>query len=253
MEIAEVVRIGSPEYPHLIVKGARRHQRWTISFGVSDSDPHTFPPELVDGQRRLAPGGREAILRHYVRRAAAGTRHHCVVWGPADCAWIDGAGGTRKGREPPEGEPVSPRDMNTSPALVEDVRTITLPARCIRSHLSVKILAPGYVEVAPAEPMRLAYLDEPLEDGEEDHRTGLLDGDGKLVPPETWRGQPVTGVENGWTLLGPIQPCGPGIVLREPWPDELAAACDAIAGKRLPASLHAAAWQAYRPERRSGT
>ena len=250
MKIVPIAGPSSREYPHLITRGARSNQRWRLDFATPTVGiaAHAFPHDLLDEHGRPTPEGRRAVLERFSRIARGSAARHCVVWSADECTWIDGRGRARDGRNPPEGIPVAPREMNSTPARPEHAWTIRLPAGCTHSHLSVRMIARGYVEIAPAGPMLLGHFDEPLEEGEDDPAAGMTDGLGIVAAPKTWRGQPVTGIVDGWTLTGPVQPCSDGVVMRNPWPDALAAACDRIAGRPLSDRIHDAAWRVYDPE-----
>lgn len=76
----------------------------------------------------------------------------------------------------------------------------------------------------------------------------MLAADGSLIAPKFYRGQPVTGIRDEWLLLGPVQAADDGVILRNPWPDHVRAACEEVAGMSLPSHLTDAAWRAIDPE-----
>lgn len=239
-------------FPNVITKGDHRNVRWRVSFAADTAGDHEpYAVELagsldVDGE--LTTLGRIRLTRMVAEKARRSKARFCVVWSADACTWFDEEGIGREGGKPPVGEPIDSLDYRHVPAIVDDLWHIELPEGSATPYLCVRTLARDYVELAPGEPMVLGHLDDPVPEGEVDPAEGMLDDDGNLVAPEIFRGQRVTGVRDEWTLLGPVQPSGPGTVLRAPWPEDVHAACESIAGRTLPRSLTDAAWRVVDPE-----
>ncbi|WP_242416547.1 hypothetical protein [Sphingomonas panni] len=125
------------------------------------------------------------------------------------------------------------------PLPMEDCTSVELPGGSGPSHLCILRIGPHHVEIAPGGHRTLGVLDEPPIVGRADPAAAFLDEGGRLRPPSIWRGQPVTSVDDGWTVLGPIQPIGDGVVLRNPSPQRLRQTCDRVAGRRLHDDVHA--------------
>ena len=48
-------------------------------------------------------------------------------------------------------------------------------------------------------------------------------------------------------LLGEVQPSDKGVILQNPWPDDVQRACDQVAGRNLDRRVHDAVWRALNP------
>ncbi|PCG15760.1 hypothetical protein [Sphingomonas adhaesiva] len=236
------------EYPHVITQGLRQNHRWMLAVSNKKTDaPGVVEDFVFVGAGYVDDAGRRAIVKRINGRARTSRARYCVVWSPDGCTWIEGDGMLREGKTPPLGNSADPWANASQPATVEWCWTIELPKGAEWSHICVRRIDANLVEIAPGEPMVLADFNEPDVPGLPDPAAGLLGPDGKLVAPRTYRGQPVTGIRDEWTLLGPVQPQEDGTFLRNPWPDDVADACDAIAGMSLPRRIHNAAWQAIYP------
>ena len=243
------------EYPHVVYKGARVNSRWTIlvsndlipPLGAADVNVFTGPG-LLDRRDKLTDLGRTTILARITERAKTSAARYCIVWGPESCTWIDGDGSTVDGRRPPKGEVSDPYMYDAVPLSIEWVFTLALPEGCPSTHLCIRRVDENLVEIALGEAMLLGDFSDPALPGFPDPAEKLLDEDGALVLPRTYRGQQVTGMTGEWIIDGPVQPIEHGIFLRNPWPEDVAKTCQELAGLPLPRELTAAAWRAIDPE-----
>ncbi len=243
------------DYPHIISQGIRQNQRSAMvvsnepvpsAFAVRD---YVFAsPGIVDDAGGLTEAGRRMIVRRLVDLAKRSKASYCVVWSPTSCTWFERDGKHRDGLVPPQGDLSNPWTGRAQDAPVEWCWTIRLPEGGEWSHLCVRRITRDLIEIAPGEPMMLADFNEPALEGIPDPAEGLLAPDGSLKPPRTYRGHIVTGVRDEWQLLGPVQPGDEGVILRNPWPDDVRQACEKVAGMPLPRRLTDAAWRAIDPE-----
>lgn len=245
---------GGPRlYPHLVTLGAGRNVRWLMEVGEGTSAGSTPIAHVFHGAGAIndagevTPVGRRLILDG-LRRSAEGSRSTaCVVWGDRACTFVMPDGSTVDGTRPPEGDPVYPEDYDRVRADVVDVRYVRLPEDVASPFLCVRQLDAGHVEVSSGSPMVLGHFDELPTTGPGSELRRHLDDDGRLVPPPVFRGVRTAGVENGHTLLGPVQPDGRETRIVEPWPQRVFAAAEEIAGARLPVAARDAVWRALEP------
>jgi hypothetical protein len=105
------------------------------------------------------------------------------------------------------------------------------------------------VEIVEGEHMVLGHL--PDDDIPTDSAGMELPAE-RVLPllPKTYRGAEITGYLCGG-ILGPVQPMefATPIILHDPWPHEVAQACQEIAGHRLPAQITDVVWDAVRERR----
>jgi hypothetical protein len=243
-----------PLYPHVITQGARRNGRSSIIVANEPlPEPQPGRAYVHVGEGYANPDGsatelgRIAILKKMRAQAKISKARYCVVWGPTSCTWIDGMGVCREGISPPEGDVAEPYYYDLLDMPMEPTSWIALPGTAEPTHLCIRRLDDHLVEIAPGEPIMLAAFDDPVAEGLRDPAERLLGPDGNLVQPETFRGQPVTGIRREWEILGPVQPYEGGQILRNPWPDDVRRACEAVAGRRLPPRIVEAAWQILHP------
>lgn len=243
------------EYPHVIVPGVRFHDRITLVVSAVPYEPewvsadHVFVGiDLLDDTGALTAKGQETILRRMIEMTRRDLRQRCIVWGPKSCTWIEKSGKCAEGNEPPIGDTDDPYIIARLPMPTESVWTIELPDKTEQSHLCIITHNRHLVEITPGMQMVLAMFDEPVRPGLCDPAAKLLDDDGRLVAPKSFRGHRVTGVSADWNLLGEVQPSDNGIFLRNPWPDDVHAACVKVAQQPLPREITDAAWRAIHPE-----
>lgn len=243
------------QYPHIITRGIRQNCRWSISVANEPLALHGAVHEYVfhgrgflDQAGAVTAKGRNAVIDAFESIAIKSKASYCIVWSPSDCTWFDQDGGHRDGRHPPRGEVSDPWLGRHHDALIEWCWTIELPPGGEWSHLCMRRIDKDLVEVAPGEPMVLANFDEPVRHGEPDPCGSMLAEDGSLIAPKTYRNQPVTGIRDDWILLGPVQAADDGLIIRNPWPDDIRKACETIAGMSLSCDLTDAAWRAIDTE-----
>ena len=242
------------DYPHVVRRNGRRNLRWSIDLpsddGISTVPPSGFPQKPDGAIGDLGTGSRETVLRTMIETVRRRGEPACVVWGSDDCTWIDERGRTTDGNRPPAGEIAENHLLDYHDAVLEDVWTIRLPEGCAASHLCIRWISAVLVEITPGEPFVLGSFFDLPKGGRHDPAAGMMSR-GRLKPPARFRGQPVTGVRDGWEVVGPVQPCRDGAILRDPWPEDVHRACEDIAGKSLPERIHRAAWRALNPEDRT--
>ncbi|WP_230770230.1 hypothetical protein [Sphingomonas sp. Leaf4] len=243
------------EHPHLIHKGVRGNRRSAIVVSNGPVGRQSTARSLVfegrgllDAHGGITPHGRDAILARLSHLARTSKASYCVVWSATECTWFERDGRTRNGCVPPYGHVSDPWIGRDHDVRIEHCWTITLPQGSEWSHICVRRIDRDLVEISPGEPVVLADFDEPEVPGLPDPAADMLAPDGSLVAPRTYRGQPVTGIRDQWKLLGPVQPAEDGVILRNPWPDDVREACERIAGGPLPRRLVDAAWRAIDPE-----
>lgn len=238
-------------YPHLISQGTRRNHQWPIVVSdrpVEADTPHVFVgPGLLAPSGSLTPRGRTRIDDAIAKLAAQAKARYCVVWGPHDCTYYHADGTCRPGRQPPHGDPeIDPALLARTPLALEDCWYVELPAGCDETHICI-VRQGDFVEITPGEPILVADFNTPWPDADPP-LAKFRDEDGRWKLPFTLRGVTVTHAD-GDVLYGPIQPRnGPErIILRSPWPQDVADAFDQLAGVKLPDSIHQAAWRAVDP------
>lgn len=195
----------------------------------------------------LGPALRSTVLKGLVETARRCGEPACVVWGIHDCTWIDERGRTTDGNRPPSAEIAENHLLEDQDAVMEDVWTIRLPEGCSASHLCIRRIDAVLVEITPGEPFVLGSFFDLPRGGRHDPAAAMMSR-GRLKPRARFRGQPVTGVRDHWQVVGPVQPCRNGAILRDPWPEDVRRACEEIAGRSLPERIHRAAWVALNPE-----
>lgn len=243
---------GWREYPHVVEFRRGRNARHAVYLSNVD-DPlakwalYAFTdPRLLDEDGALLPVGRDLVLRGMQRETSGDPSRFCIVWGPHDCTYLMADGSTIEGRRPPSGEPMEVESYLDTPVHLVDCRYVELPEGSACSHVCVVALTRDRVEIASGSPIVLGRWDEPVPPGRFDPIAEHLDEDGHFVPPRTFRGLPVTGID-GDRILGPVQPDGQASHVVEPWPDRVAEACRLIAGRALPDPVLAAIWRAVDP------
>lgn len=244
----------TPGHPHVVRRAGRRNMLWMVEFagpeadGVGSAHGYRFDArETLDAAGRLTATGRAAIVRRLAERARRLGEACCAVWSDDDCTWIDEGGRTTGGNRPPTGEIAQNHLLDRFDADLEDVWTIALPDGCSASHVCLRRIDASCVEVTPGEPVVLGSFHDLPRDGRHDPAASMTVR-GRLRPPPRYRGQPVTGVRDGWEILGPVQPCRDGAIIRNPWPADVRRACEDVAGRPLPESLHRHAWRALNPD-----
>lgn len=247
-------RLSAPrEYPHLITLGLGTNIRWMISITnelveAEMPDPHHFnAPGSIDASGQLTDTGKRVIVQALSRRATTSKSTMCMVWGPESCTYFMADGATVDGRTPPEGEPIYPEEYERVAASVRDTRYIVLPEECDVEFICIRRIDADHVEVASGSRMTLGHFDElPLEGPGSELRRHLGE-DGTVMPLASFRGTVPTAVSEDNALLGPVQPNGEDTRIVAPWPQLVFAACQEIAGRKLPDVLLQAAWRAVDP------
>jgi len=239
------------DYPHVVRRNGRRNLRWSIDLQSDEAhragQPSVAPQEPEFKIDSLGPALRRTVLKGLVETARRCGEPACVVWGVHDCTWIDERGRTTDGNRPPSAEIAENHLLESQDAVMEDVWTIRLPEGCAASHLCIRHIDAVLVEITPGEPFVLGSFFDLPRDGRHDPAAAMMSR-GRLKPPARFRGQPVTGVLDHWQVVGPVQPCRNGAILRDPWPEDIRRACEEIAGRSLPERIHRAAWRALNPE-----
>lgn len=236
-----------PEHPHVVRRNGRRNLRWSIETEL-DGPCALGPRTIVSAESGNLYGtaSRAATLKALTTKARRTGESACVVWGPEDCTWIDERGRMTDGNHPPRGEIADNHLLEHHDVVLEDVWTVKLPAGCTTSHLCIRRIDAVVVEITPGEPFVLGSFFDLPKGGRHDPSAAMMSR-GRLKPPARFRGQPVTGVRDHWQVVGPVQPSGDGVFLRDPWPEEVRRACERIAGGPLPDRVHRAAWRALNP------
>lgn len=231
-------------YPHLVTRGPRHPTFGSIAvsnvpLGRKPCGRHAYVGVgMLDADGNLTPRGRSVIAAAIAAEASSEKADICVVWGERDCTWYDRDGTGRDGMDPPQATDTFNTYMyDRLPVTTEDCWTFALPVEASVSHLCVLKVDRTRIEIAPGEPIMLAWFDEPVVEGERDPAHDLIGPDGDITPPARYRGQPVTGMEDGTTLLGPIQPSEEGTIIRTPWPQQIRDACRSIAGLDVDESI----------------
>lgn len=195
----------------------------------------------------MTPVGRNLILGALLRRGRVSRSANCIVWSEDECTFVMADGSTIDSKRPPHGEPVYPEDYEHVHAEVLDVRYVRMPDDSETRFLCVRTLGRGRVEISSGSPMILGHFDELPFKGPGSELRRHLNEKGELIAPTVFRGITTTGVENGYTLVGPVQPDGEAIRVVEPWPQTVLAAAEEIAGIALPPSTRDAVWRAVDP------
>lgn len=238
-------------YPHLISLGRGRNVRWLIDVGNSPRPAqcriaHAFhAPGAVANDGTLTEIGRRTIIDGVAGKT--GTNTFCIAWSKEACTYVLPDGSIIEGHRPPVGEPIYPEEYADIGVHLVDIRWIVLPEDCEWSHLSIRKLDRDHVEISSAEPMILGHFDELPLDGRGSSLHRYLDENGRLVQPAFFRGVRTSGVLNGTTLLGPVQPNGCEVRIVEPWPHKVFDAANRIAGRALSPELLRTLWNVVDP------
>ena len=242
-------------FPHVIE--FRKGPSWRYGV-IASNEPHPAaawtrfafcaPGTLAPGGG-LTPAGREAVLRGVIASAAASTDRLCVVWGEHDCTFVLADCTTVEGRTPPTGEPIEPENYLNTPADTVTCRYVEMPTGCATTHICIVTLTRRRVELATGGPMVLGSWNDGVPPGREDPIEAMLGDDGIVRMPDTFRGQRVSGWDDGGRILGPIQPDGRASFVVEPWPEQVFEACRRLAGRELPEDVLAAVWRGVDPIR----
>lgn len=232
-------------YPHLVTRGARGPVRWSLRIAnapvrsIDPEGPLTFiGAGMLDRRGDLTPHGRDVVSTRIRAEALAAGRERCVVWASEACTWFGPDGVELAGVNPPEATVTYNAHLYATLDLAcEECTAFEMPSASMHSHLCVMRIGPRHIEIAPGERIALGVFDDPVPPRQRDPAAGLLDGEGRLAPPERWRGQPVHGVESDVMIVGPVQPCADGIILRDPWPFEVCEAAERIAGCALDSAM----------------
>ena len=242
------------EYPHIVSKGMRRNERRLVVVSNGPVDGYGTSPDCVfvgegyaksDGSPTDA--GRAAILARICAHAPKSKARYCVVWNKTSCTWIDETGAPRDGRSPPTSDIMHPSVYATTHMLMERVDFIRLPEGSDPPCLCIRRIDRDLVEVSPGEEIALAYYDDPLPTERPDPMAALFDDEGNIRLPDIYRGQRVTGTRHDMVITGPVQPYEDGVILRNPWPDDLRKACEQVAGRRLTPAMAETAWRIIHP------
>ena len=243
------------EYPHVIE--FRQGPNWRYGV-IASNEPHPSAPSTrfaFSAPDTLAAGGgltstgREVVLRGVLASAASTADRLCVVWGEHDCTFVMPDGSTVDGRTPPTGEPIEPENYLNAPADTVTCRYVEMPTACATTHICIVTLTRRRVELATGGPMVLGWWNDGVPPGRHDPIEAMLGDDGIVRMPDTFRGQRVSGGDDGGRILGPIQPDGRASFVVEPWPGQVFEACRRLAGRDLPADVLAAVWRGVDPIR----
>lgn len=246
------------EYPHIVRKSGRR-STWRsgveISLGQAgaqiDAKVRLAHPEPFDAQGNLSAPARKLLLDAIVGEAAGRVESLCIVWAPDRCTFVGPQGRLRDSDLPPTVKPFYVRlGANLPPLKLERCFSVPLGDEDSENERFLCAQRVGrLVEIVEGEHMVLGHL--PEDDNPTDHH-GMALPDAEVLRrlPKTYRGAQITGYICGG-ILGPVQPAelAQPIVLNDPWPDEVAQACEQVAGYRLPDHVIDAVWQAVREQR----
>lgn len=238
-------------YPHLVSLDSGRNVRWLIDIGNSPRAAggriaHAFHARgAVAPDGTLTPIGRQTVIDGVAKKARMNT--FCIVWSAMSCTYVMADGTIMEGRKPPRGEPIYPEEYADTPIELVDIRWIALPDDCDWPYLSIRRLDRDHVEISSAEPMMIGHFDELPIEGQGSELRRHLDEDGRLIPPAFFRGVRTSGVLNGTTLLGPVQPNGCKVRIVEPWPQKVFEAARDVAGRGLSRDLLRALWNVVDP------
>lgn len=242
-------------YPHLVSAGDWLSLRQTILVantpisGVGADRPLCFIGlGMLDRKGTLTNKGRQIVLEGVIQQCSEHRSDRCIVWAPDDCTWVDGNGRQRHSRKPPIAQDtLDPYLYDAMPLTAENCWTVALPAGNDPSHICIRTVDHKRIEICPGEEILLGDFSERTPDGERDPSANLIDKDGYFSPPPIWRGMRVSRTD-GWSILGPVQPLGDGIILRDPSPSDVRRACIEIAGIPLDEKLIDRCWRAARPD-----
>lgn len=243
-------------YPHLISLGLARNTRWPIEISNTPipqalRQVYSYHSrDAVDAHGDVTTAGRRLILDHLCKVSLTSKSVQCVVWSATSCTFIMKDGTTVEGYRPPEGSPVEPAEYEAVNDKILNLRYLKLPEGCPWPYVCIRSLDADHIEVSAGGPIVLGEFDELPTEGPGSELRRYLDADGKVIQPKTFRGVQTTGVGNGYELLGPVQPYGWSVHVVAPWPQEIFAACEAVAARKLPANLLQAAWRAVEPVER---
>lgn len=246
------------EYPHVVRKSSRR-STWRSEVEIClghagaqiDAKIRLTHPEPFDAQGNLSAPARKLLLDAAVGEAAGREGYLCIVWAPDSCTFVGPQGRLRDSELPPTVKPFYVRlGANLPPLKLERGFSVALGDKDSESERFLCAQRIGrLVEIVEGEHMVLGHL--PDNDIPTDHR-GMSLPDAEILRrlPKTYRGAQVTGYICGG-ILGPVQPTelAEPIILNDPWPDEVAQACEHVAGYHLPDHIIDAVWQAVREKR----
>ncbi len=250
-------RYGS-EYPHVVRKNGRRGARRReieIEIGRAYAQVNArislSHPEPFDTRGNLTAGARKLLLEAGACAAIEDGDSLCFVWNAESCTFVGPTGELRDSDLPPVGKPFYVElGAKLPPLRLERCFSIALAADSGIDERFICAQRIGrLVEIVEGEHIILGDLPE--------HEIPT-DADGWPLPdevilhrlPKTYRSAQITGYVSGG-ILGPVQPAelADPIVLNDPWPHEVAQACEQVAGYPLPASITDAVWQAVRERR----
>lgn len=237
-------------FPHLVSLGGARNIRWLIEVGEKPAPgqsrtAHAFHGKgAINDAGEVTPIGRGIILDALRRNALAERSPKCVVWGEAECTFVLADGSAVDGTRPPSGEPIYPEDYERVGVELVDVRYVRMPEDSDIEFLCIRQLGTDSVEISSGSQIMLGHFDELPIEGPGSELRRHLDAEGRLVPPATFRGVKTTGVVNGHTLLGPVQPDGEQTRVVAPWPQEVIAAAEEIVGLTLTKAIRDLLWRA---------
>lgn len=250
-------RYGS-EYPHVVRKNGRRGARRReieIEIGRAcaqvDARICLSHPEPFDTRGNLSAGARKLLLEAAACAAVNEEDCLCFVWSADSCTFVGPTGEQRDSDLPPVGKPFYVElGAKLPPLRLERCFSIELATESGPDERFICAQRIGrLVEIVEGEHMVLGDLPE---------QEIPTDAGGWPLPdevilrrlPKTYRSAQVTGYICG-AILGPIQPAelAAPIVLNDPWPHEVAQACEQVAGCPLPAQITDAVWEAVRERR----
>jgi hypothetical protein len=241
-------------FPHLIIRADNRNAKWFVGLANEPSafDPHTLfcvvGEGYADAWGNITGIGRAKLVDLVKERITRTAEHICIVWSKADSTYLDACGSEISGTRPPVGEAMVVDDGTANAKmLIQSVAYVTLPSGTGPSHLCVEQCGP-FVHICQGAPLLLAdFRDAPCAEDQPRH---LMNRDGTWPSPLLYRGVRVERVDPGPVFWGPVQPIpnAPSITLRDPWPEQLAEACQDLAERALQADVLDAAWRAIHPE-----
>lgn len=246
------------EYPHVVRKhGHRVGWRSQIHIEVGqaavqvDAKISLIHPEPFDARGDLSPSARELLLAAAARAAIAGGPSACFAWGPDSCTFVGPTGEVRDSDHPPLVKPFYVQfGAKLPPLRLERCFSIPLPAESGSDERFLCAQRIGrLVEIVEGEHMVLGHLPDD-EIPTDSAGMELSDEQAVRLLPKTYRGAQITGYLCGG-ILGPVQPMelATPIILNDPWPHEIAQACDEVAGYSLPDHIINAVWEAVRERR----
>jgi len=246
------------EYPHVVRKNGRRGaRRREIQIDIGRADAQVGArislthPEPFDTRGNLTAGARKLLLEAAACAAVEEEGCLCFVWSADSCTFVGPTGELRDSDLPPAGKPFYVQlGAKLPPLRLERCFSIALAAESGADERFICAQRIGrLVEIVEGEHIILGDLPE--------HEIPT-DSEGWHLPdevilrrlPKTYRGAQITGYISGG-ILGPVQPAelANPIVLNDPWPHEVAQACEQVAGYPLPAQITDAVWEAVRERR----